>query len=60
MKRLIFPAALVLASLVIAAVFTTITAVTLSSYKKDSKNSIMMDNPAKSSLQKSLQTSVKY
>jgi hypothetical protein len=35
MKRLLFPVFLVLASLITAAVFTTVTAVTLASYSKE-------------------------
>jgi hypothetical protein len=37
MKRLILPLLLVLASLFVATIFTTITAVTLASYSKDSQ-----------------------
>jgi hypothetical protein len=35
MKRLVFPILLIIASLLTAAVFTTITAVTLASYSSD-------------------------
>jgi len=38
MKRLLLPLVLVLASLLVAAIFTTITAVTFASYSNDSKN----------------------
>lgn len=38
MKRLLFPIFLVVASLITAAIFTTVTAVTLASYSKETTN----------------------
>jgi len=56
MKRLAYPVLLIILSLITAAIFTTITAVTFASYAKDeNKNTIVIDKKLSSNSEATVQ-----